>query len=278
MPVDTSKALKVWARYAYARDRGHSLFVEKADKCDRFFRGDQWEQADKARLALQRRPAMTINKIISTVGNVMGEQIFNRSETSFRPRAGSPDEVAEALTKVYKQISDNNQLDWKRSDMFADGIITSRGFLDVRLGFKDSMQGEVLIENLNPKNVIIDPDGEEYDPDSWSEVFITKWVTADDIAILYNRSDAELLRNREQSYFPYGYDSVQSTRDRFGDRHNPMFGSAVKGAYGLPQVSGHFIHDLDDLDVLATNTASAVLRAQARRTIAAVDPMAVMAL
>jgi len=36
--------------------------------------------------------------------------------------------------------------------------------------------------------------------------------------------------------------------------------------------------DLDDLDVLATNTASAVLRAQARRTITAVDPMAVMAL
>ena len=223
MPLNTALCMKTWNRYAWARDNGHQRFVEKADKCERFFAGDQWDPADVARLKLARRPALTINKIISTVGNVMGEQIFNRSETSFRPRAGSPDEVAEALTKVYKQISDNNQLDWKRSDMFADGIITSRGFLDVRLGFKDSMQGEVLIENLNPKNVIIDPDGEEYDPDSWSEVFITKWVTADDIAILYNRSDAELLRNREQSYFPYGYDSISAHRDRFGDRLNPMY-------------------------------------------------------
>jgi hypothetical protein len=215
--------MKTWNRYQWARDNGHQRFVEKADKCERFFAGDQWDPSDVARLKLARRPALTINKIISTVGNVMGEQIFNRSETSFRPRAGSPDEVAEALTKVYKQISDNNQLDWKRSDMFADGIITSRGFLDVRLGFKDSMQGEVLIENLNPKNVIIDPDGEEYDPDSWSEVFLTKWVTADDIAILYNKTDAELLRNREQSYFPYGYDSISAHRDRFGDRLNPMY-------------------------------------------------------
>jgi hypothetical protein len=215
--------MKTWNRYQWARDNGHQKFVEKADKCERFFAGDQWDPSDVARLKLARRPALTINKIISTVGNVMGEQIFNRSETSFRPRAGSPDEVAEALTKVYKQISDNNQLDWKRSDMFADGIITSRGFLDVRLGFKDSMQGEVLIENLNPKNVIIDPDGEEYDPDSWSEVFLTKWVTADDIAILYNKTDAELLRNREQSYFPYGYDSISAHRDRFGDRLNPMY-------------------------------------------------------
>ena len=223
MPLNTALCMKTWNRYAWARDQGHQRFVEKADKCERFFAGDQWDPSDVARLKLARRPALTINKIISTVGNVMGEQIFNRSETSFRPRAGSPDEVAEALTKVYKQISDNNQLDWKRSDMFADGIITSRGFLDVRLGFKDSMQGEVLIENLNPKNVIIDPDGEEYDPDSWSEVFLTKWVTADDIAILYNKTDAELLRNREQSYFPYGYDSISAHRDRFGDRLNPMY-------------------------------------------------------
>lgn len=223
MPIDTELATKVWYRYAWCRDNGHSQFVEKADKCEAFFRGEQWSKADKARLQMARRPALTINKIISTMANVMGEQIYNRSEISFRPRSGAPDKTAEILTKVFKQISDNNQLDWKRSDMFADGIITSRGFLDVRIAFNDSLQGEVVIDNLNPKNVICDPDGEDYDPDTWKEVFTTKWVTADDIAILYSKEDAELLRNREQSFFPYGYDSIQSTRDRFGDRFNPMY-------------------------------------------------------
>ena len=223
MPIDTALATKQWVRYAWCRDNGHAQFVQKAEKCDAFFRGDQWEKADKALLENQRRPALTINKILSTISNVLGEQIYNRAETSFRPRSGSPSEVADILAKVFKQISDNNQLDWKRSDMFADGIITSRGFLDVRIGYGDSMQGEVVIDNLNPKNVIIDPDGEEYDPDSWSEVFTTKWVTADDIAVLYNKEDAEYLRNREQSFFPYGYDSIQAYRDRFGDRFNPMY-------------------------------------------------------
>jgi hypothetical protein len=33
-----------------------------------------------------------------------------------------------------------------------------------------------------------------------------------------------------------------------GERQYPMFGSAVKGAYGLPQVSGYSIHDLADMD------------------------------
>lgn len=232
MPIDTDLAMKQWVRYAWARDNGHSAYVQKADKCDAFFRGDQWDRADKARLENVRRPALTINKILSTISTVMGEQIFNRAETSFRPRNGAPSETADILNKVFKQIADNNQLDWKRSDMFADGIITSRGFLDVRLDYRDSMQGEVCIENINPKNVVIDPDGEDYDPDTWNEVFTTKWVTADDIAVLYNKDDAELLRNREQSFFPYGYDSIQAFRDRFGDRFNPMYA----GSYDFSSV------------------------------------------
>ena len=223
MPIDTHFAMKIWNRYAWCRDNGHADFVEKADICERFFAGDQWDNTEKAVLRMQRRPALTINKILSTMANVMGEQIYNRSEISFRPRSDASAETADALNKVFKQISDNNHLDWLRSDMFADGCITSRGFLDVRVNFDDSMQGEVKIINLNPKNVIVDPDAEEYDPDSWNDLFITKWVTADDIAILYNKEDAEMLRNREQSFFPYGYDSIQSHRDRFGDRFNPMY-------------------------------------------------------
>ena len=226
MPLDTTIASKIWYRYAYCRDNGHMEYVQKDDKCNAFFRGDQWDQADINRLKQSRRPALTINKIISTIGNVMGEQIFNRSEIAFRPRSGAPDQTAEILTKLFMQISDNNQLDWKRSDMFADGIIGSRGYLDVRMGFDDSLQGEVRIENINPKNVIVDPDADSYDPDDWNDVFVTKWMTADDIAILYSKEDADALRGREQSWFPYGYDSIERHRDRFGDRFNAFYAGA----------------------------------------------------
>ena len=217
MPQNTELAMQVWQRYAYARDNGHQQFMDKADTCERFFRGEQWDPHDVGVLKLQRRPALTINKIISTLSNVMGEQIYNRAEIAFRPRNGSPGSIADILTKVFKQISDNNQLDWKRSDAFADGVITSRGFLDARIAFDDSMQGEVKITVLNPKNVIPDPDGEEYDPDTWNEVITTKWLTADDIAVLYNKKDAELLRGRSTSALPFGYDSIDEIyRGRFG--------------------------------------------------------------
>ncbi len=217
MPIDSELTYKMWSRYARCRDDGHSRYVAKADKCEKFVAGDQWDPTDRARLERVRRPVLTINKILATINNVLGEQINNRAEISFRPRAGANPKTAEALNKVFKQISDNNQLDWKRSDMFADGIISSRGFLDIRLDMSDSATGEVRIENVNRKNVVIDPDADEYDPDKWSEVFVTKWVTADDIAVLYSKTDAEILRNRDTASFPYGYDSVQLNRDRFGD-------------------------------------------------------------
>jgi hypothetical protein len=234
MPVNTELASKIWYRYQFARDNGHADYITKADICEKFFAGDQWTTADLQSLKSQLRPALTINKIISTIGNVMGEQIYNRSEIGFRPASGADPATADVLNKVFKQISNNNQLDWRRSDAFADGIITSRGFLDVRMDFTDNVQGEVRITNINPKNVIIDPDAEEHDPDSWNEVQTTKWVTADDIAILYSKADADLLRNREQSFFPYGYDSIEATRDRFGYTFVPGYGQG--SAYEMSSV------------------------------------------
>jgi hypothetical protein len=170
---DLQLARKNWDRYQWCRDNGHHDFVQKADRCDAFFRGDQWDLATLAKLNAQRRPALTINKIISTISNVMGEQIYNRAEITFRPRSGADPKTAEILAKVFKQISDNNQLDWKRSDMFADGIITSRGYLDVRMKFDDTLSGDVDITNINPKNVVVDPDAEQMDPDTWNDLFIT---------------------------------------------------------------------------------------------------------
>ena len=216
MPVDDALASEQWIRFQYCRDRGHLEFINKADKCDKFFAGEQWLQSDLNALALQRRPAITINKIISTLGTLFGEQIYNRSETIFRPSTGAKPETAEILTKVFKQIGQNNQLPWTRSELFADGIIRSRGFVDVRLDFTDSMIGEVSIDNLNSKNVVIDPDAEEYDPDGWNDVFTTKWVTPQDVAVMYSEDDAEYLKIKDGSSFPYGYDSIERVRDRFG--------------------------------------------------------------
>ena len=218
MPVNTKVANEVWSRYAWLRDNGHLEYVKKAITCENFFVGHQWDKADLSALKAAKRPALTINKIMSTIYNVLGEQIYNRTDIAFKPRnEGATSEVADALTKVFMQIGDNNHLSWVRSDVFCDGVIGSRGFFDVRLDFSDSMRGEVRVEQLNPKNVLIDCDADEYDPDNWADVIVTKWMSADQIEVLYGKADADILRGRgDSSYFPYGYDAIDQGRDRFG--------------------------------------------------------------
>lgn len=217
MPVNNALANEVWNRYAWLRDNGHLGYVAKATKCEDFFTGLQWDPNDLALLKAYKRPALTINKIMSTIANVLGEQIYNRTDIAFKPRnEGATSEVADALTKVFMQIGDNNQLPWVRSDVFCDGIVGSRGFFDARLDFSDSLRGEVRIEQLNPKNVLIDADADEYDPDKWGDVIVTKWMSPDQIELLYSKADAALLRGRQDSYFPWGYDSIDRDRDRFG--------------------------------------------------------------
>lgn len=226
MPVNDSVAIEQYMRFRHMTENGHLVFLKKADKCDNFFLGLQWEESDLNALKLAKRPAMTINKIISTVGTIQGEQIYNRNEILFRPRKNAKTETAEALTKVWMQIVQNNQLPWVRSDVFASGIIRSRGFYDVRLGFNDAMQGEVHVTQLNSKNVVIDPDAEEYDPDSWMDVITTKWLTPQDIAILYSEDDADYLSMKDGSAYLYGYDSIERVRDRFAGTgiNRPFYG------------------------------------------------------
>lgn len=204
-----------WLRYIYCRDNGHVQYVRKADRCENFFAGLQWNEMDIAALRETRRPAITINKIISTLATIFGEQIQNRMEVNFRPKSGAPAENADTLNKVWLSIGDNNQLPWVRSDVFADGLIGSRGFYDARIEFDDNMYGEVRITKLNPKNVVVDPDAEEYDPDTWNDVFVTKWLTPMDIELLYSKEAAQELRDRTGSSYLWGYDSIERTRDRF---------------------------------------------------------------
>ena len=83
MPVNEQLTNEQWERYTYARDRSHLEFVKKADKCDNFFIGNQWRPEDLSALELQRRPALTINKILATIGNANAFMAVQKEFGSF---------------------------------------------------------------------------------------------------------------------------------------------------------------------------------------------------
>ena len=211
-------ASKQWDRYTRARDNGHLEYVDMAKKCDAFYRGDQWDETDVAALDAEGRPALTINTVLPTVNTVLGEQSTRRADVRFKPRRGGDEEVAHTLTKLYMQIADNNKLDWVEQQVFSDGLILDgRGYFDVRMDFSDHVEGEVRITAKDPLDILIDPDAKDSDPETWNEVFETKWMTLDEIEELYGKKKAEELRFIAENGNGYGRDSIEYEENRFGD-------------------------------------------------------------
>ena len=215
MAIDKSVADEQWRRYVYKRDNGHLDFIEKANKCDRYYLGDQWDRVDKALLEHVRRPALTINKILPTVANLQGDYVNTRVDVGLKNKRSTGVDNAQVLEYVLKHIFDANQYRWHEAQMYDDGIITSRGFIDTRLTFKENMQGEAEITCPNPRNVLIDPDAEEYDPDTWNDVTYTKWLSPVDIAVLYNKEDADYLRLATATDYEHEFDSIYRQIETF---------------------------------------------------------------
>lgn len=219
-----------WDRYIRARDHGHLEYIHMAKKCDDFYRGEQWDIEDQAALEAEGRPALTINTVLPTVNTILGEQSSRRADIQFKPRRGGDQAVADTLTKLYLQISDNNKLDWVEQQVFSDGLIMDgRGYFDVRMDFSDHVEGEVRITAKDPLDVLIDPDAKEADPKTWNEVFETKWMTLDEIEESYGKKKAEQLQFIAENGNSFGRDSIEYEENRYGDLNpeDDLFGSSV---------------------------------------------------
>lgn len=230
------RALANRTQYEYARDRGHIDFIDKAHACERFFVGYknlQWDQEVVDRLRARKKPVLTINKIFPTIMTVMGEQLLAVSDVSFRATATGDHAVARALDKVWVHIANTNHFDWVKSEAADSGFITSRGYIDVRMDFTDSMRGEVRLSHKNSKNVVLDPDSSGYDPDDWRQVFLTKWLSYDEINRVYGADLGDLLRSKNgYTTSDITYDMYDIPRNSFGMRFDSEGSPTVYSSKG----------------------------------------------
>lgn len=216
------RAKENWQRYEYVRDRGHRDHIKQSRENEGIYlgAGEQWRPEDRAIVESEGRPAEEVNLVQPAVDGALGYQINNRVDISFRPRGrGADEQKASTLSKVAKQIADNNKLRWVESQVFADGLIERRGFFDIRITFDDHMQGEVKITDLDQRDVIPDPDAKSYDPDGWADVTVTRWYTLDEIEWHFGKKARRAVENSgdppEDSDF--GDDSTDEGRNKFGD-------------------------------------------------------------
>lgn len=180
------KAQRNQSRFEEAeRATGHTDYVRNARICSDYYAGEQWDPEVKAELERQKRPALTLNMFLSTINAVIGEQLERKINVTFTASRHGTKETAFALGAITRAILNDNAFDETEESVFADGVITDRGFYDIRLDFEKNIQGEVKITAEDGVDIVIDPEAKEYDPATWNEVFISRWMTPDEIAVTY---------------------------------------------------------------------------------------------
>lgn len=208
-----------WARYQYGKDRGHLRYMAQAARCEGMYLGggEQWSPEDAALLAEQGRPAYEFNEIMPSVNSAVGYQIHNRMDISYKPAGGDGDlQTATILSKVAMQICRGNQFHWKETQVFSDGCIEQRGYYDVRVSFDSNIKGEVVIDTLDPRDVVPDPDAKTYDPDGWGDVCVTRWLTLDEIGQRYGKPARAKAEDSGDEGRDFGEEDGETQRNTFG--------------------------------------------------------------
>ena len=205
------------SRFDYAHKAGHREYIDEAQVFSEFYRGKQWSDADLKKLNDQGRPALTLNLVLSTVNAIVGEQLDRRVEVRYKPKGHNDEDTAFRINKLTKSILDANRYDELEEAMFADGVIMDRGYVDVRMDFSNNMMGEVSITAEDPIDIIPDPEAKCSDPKNWNEVFITRWMTPDDIEIKYGYEKAERVRTIVSSNQFGNVDNYDFYNQTFGD-------------------------------------------------------------
>lgn len=179
--------------------------------------GEQWSAEDKALLDAEGRPYYEFNELMPSVNSAIGYQIQNRMDIAFRPRGGASDmEKATILSKVVMQIADQNKLHWKETQVFSDGLIEQRGYFDIRMNFDKNIKGDIDIQFLDPRDVIPDPDAKSYDPASWADVTVSRWLLLDEIEERYGRPARDAAEKSGDDTTDFGDTDEETERNRFG--------------------------------------------------------------
>ena len=236
-------ARRNWARYAYGKYRGHTSYCELARKLEGMYvgGGEQWDPEDRIVLEDEGRKPYELNEIFDAVNAALGHQINNRVDIAFRPRGmGADDEKANTLSKVAMQIADNNDYRHVESQVTADGFIQQRGYYEIRVDYTDSLYGEVRIGSLDPMDVIPDPDGKEYDPDTWADIIISRWLTCDEIEAMYGRKARRKVEESleyEHGDADFGEEELDGIRrNKFGDENDLRTGAEDGGGEQVVRV------------------------------------------
>lgn len=124
--------------------------------------GRQWKNEDVETLRRIGVKALTINKIRSRVNILTGLERQSKSDYKAFPEGEEDSLKAEVMTRVFKNVAKQAELQRKTSEQFDTGVRVGLGFLQAYIDRTfDLITGELKFKHIDPMNVYPDPAAKE---------------------------------------------------------------------------------------------------------------------
>lgn len=209
---DEEKARDNYESYRFCRVNGHEDFLRRAEVGFDFYAGRQWTPEEIREMRESNRPYLTINQMFRTLDSIVGEMLYSTGDVRFTPKSvDAQDGAAEGLEKIWLDANQRSKTQYFEPQLLLDGLLTGRGYYDIRMDFDDNLMGWLKVSRKRPQNIILHPYLSSRDPDDWPEVFETRYSSLDEISLMYGQAAADEIKGAGQCDF-------LSPEDRYEER------------------------------------------------------------
>ena len=192
---DSTKSAKLLEYWDDAK-KGHRIWRQEAIENYEFVCNDQWTAADRALLAEEEKPCLTINHVLPIINLLSGMERQNKTDIKAFPRKGGVRIIADAFTSLVKHSVDMCHGDTEQSMQFVDGIIAGKGWISTDISYrKDKINGDFTTIRRSPFDVYEDPNANRYDlNESAKYIFELFWGDKEQIILRFSKHEEEIKK------------------------------------------------------------------------------------
>lgn len=219
---DAEKIREICNKIKKAKDHLHDWYEEARQAFD-YFAGNQWDEEDKNKLNREHRPAITFNRIPKVINAIAGLEIENRQEVVYTPREEGDALASDILTGAADWVRDNCDAEDEESQSFKDTLICGIGWTETRLDYEVDMDGAIIVERVDPLEMIWDTTSKKRNLDDgcWvarekkylKKVFKQLWPDVDIDALNSGMDDPKGMQPHDATLAPW-YINDQSNKDQ----------------------------------------------------------------
>lgn len=149
-----AKQVRSWLRESAAAKKDK---LDRRKRDHRIHGGEQWEEGDAQLAKKLRRPALTMNLMLSLIAAIEGEERENRKSIKFFGNDNSDEDPATGLNRILKWIEKGCGGEFEMSRALRNTAISGEDWLGIEVDYFEDPEGRVLIVQVDDEEIFDDP-------------------------------------------------------------------------------------------------------------------------